>query len=153
MSENKNNNRSLFLYTALIFFVALIMIILSFFGQSKLESNQPKIPQESATIAPISGSISEKAAALSEDNRVLLEENNKLKADIEEAYNNMKKAENEKNAALEKTNQYDLLLSAYGYFTVDNYDKAKEMLSKLNYDTLTEDMKILYDRIKNSIEQ
>lgn len=152
MSENKNNNRSLFLYTALIFFVALIMIILSFFGQSKLESNQPKIPQESATTAPISGSISEKAAALSEDNRVLLEENNKLKADIEDAYKNMKKAESEKNAALEKTNQYDLLLSAYGCFTVDNYDKAKEMLSKLNYDTLTEDMKILYDRIKNSIE-
>ena len=37
---NKNDNKSLFLYTALIFFVAVVLIILSFFGQTNLQKKQ-----------------------------------------------------------------------------------------------------------------
>ena len=35
--SNKNDNKSLFIYTALIFVVAVLLIILSFFGQTNLQ--------------------------------------------------------------------------------------------------------------------
>ena len=69
MAKPKNN--SLFLYTALIFIVAIIMIIISFFGQSNIQKNQPVKSEEL-------NSITEKASQLSEDNRLLMEENKTL---------------------------------------------------------------------------
>ena len=41
----KGENKSLFLYTALIFIVALLLIILSFFGDSHMKKASPNLPQ------------------------------------------------------------------------------------------------------------
>jgi len=38
---NKNDNKSMFLYTALIFIVAVLLIIFSFLGQTNMQKNQP----------------------------------------------------------------------------------------------------------------
>ncbi len=138
MSTNKNNNKSLFLYTALIFIVAVLLIILSFFGQTNLEKNQPKVEESSQqTQAPVSG-ITEKAAVLSEENKTLLEENIKLKD------------ENQKLIQKQATN--DILLSANGYFTMGNNAKALEMLLAVNYDELSVDQKIIYDNLKTNLQ-
>lgn len=138
MSTNKNNNKSLFLYTALIFIVAVLLIILSFFGQTNLEKNQPKVEESSQqTQAPVSG-ITEKAAVLSEENKTLLEENIKLKD------------ENQKLIQKQTTN--DILLSANGYFTMGNNAKALEMLLAVNYDELSVDQKIIYDNLKTNLQ-
>lgn len=138
MSTNKNNNKSLFLYTALIFIVAVLLIILSFFGQTNLEKNQPKVEESSQqTQAPVSG-ITEKAAVLSEENKTLLEENIKLKD------------ENQKLIQKQTTN--DILLSANGYFAMGNNAKALEMLLAVNYDELSVDQKIIYDNLKTNLQ-
>ena len=134
---NKNDNKSLFLYTALIFFVAVILIVLSFFGQTNLEKNQPKVEENTEQTQAVSG-ITEKAAVLSEENKNLLEENNKLKAENQEL--------------LKKQTTNDLLLSANGYFTLGNNNKALELLNAINYDELSVDQKIIYDNIKNNIQ-
>lgn len=64
----KNENKSIFLYTALIFLAAIVVIIISFFSQVNLEQkNNAYLESETAK------SITEKTAQLSEENMVLLE--------------------------------------------------------------------------------
>ena len=72
---NKNDNKSMFLYTALIFIVAVLLIIFSFLGQTNMQKNQPQVSESPDKEM----SISEKASILSEENTVLLENNNNLK--------------------------------------------------------------------------
>ncbi len=132
---NKNNNKSLFLYTALIFVVAVLLIILSFFGQTNLEKKQPQIE---GTAGNTDSGITERAAVLSEENKNLIEENNALK---------------EKNKILEeKQTMNDLLLSANGYFSLGNNAKAYELINAVKYDELSVDQKIIYDNIKAAVE-
>ncbi len=137
MANNKNDNKSLFIYTALIFFVAVVLIILSFFGQTNLKKSQPKVEENTEQTQAVSG-ITEKAAVLSEENKTLLEENNKLKAENQEL--------------MQKQTTNNLLLSANGYFTLGDSAKALEMLNAVNYDELSVDQKIIYDNIKNNIQ-
>ena len=132
---NKNDNKSLFLYTSLIFIVAILLIILSFFGQTNLQKNQPQL--EENTESTNSG-ITERAALLSEENKNLIEENNKLKAENQEL--------------IEKQTMNDILLSANGYYSLGNNAKALEMLLAVDYDTLSVDQKIIYDNIKTAID-
>lgn len=134
---NKNDNKSLFIYTALIFSVAVILIILSFFGQTNLQKKQPKVEENTEQTQTASG-ITERAAVLSEENKNLIEENNKLKTENQEL--------------TEKQLQNDLLLSANGYFSLGNEAKALEMLNAVSYDQLSVDQKIIYDNIKNNIQ-
>ena len=72
---NKNDNKSMFLYTALIFIVAVLLIIFSFLGQTNMQKNQPQVSESPDKEM----SISEKASILSEENTVLLENNNNLR--------------------------------------------------------------------------
>lgn len=131
---NKNDNKSMFIYAALIFFVAVILIILSFFGQTHLEKNMPKIDENTEQTQ----GITERAALLSEENKNLLEENKSLKEENEELQN--------------KLTENDLLLSANGYFQAGNNAKAFEMLNAVHYDNLSGDQKIIYDNIKNNLQ-
>ena len=77
---NKNDNKSMFLYTALIFIVAVLLIIFSFLGQTNMQKNQPQVSESPDKEM----SISEKASILSEENTVLLENNNNLKKENQE---------------------------------------------------------------------
>ena len=67
--ENKKSNRSLFLYTALIFLAAIAVIAFSFFAQVNADKNHEKYVGEENSETSIAG----KAAKLSEENRILLE--------------------------------------------------------------------------------
>ncbi len=134
MSNNKNDNKSLFLYAGLIFVVAILLIILSFFGQTNLKKSQPVVDEP---VVPETG-ITERAAVLSEENKNLIEENKQLKQQNEQL--------------IEKQTENDLLLSAYGYMSLDNSAKAGEMLGAVNYETLTADQKIIYDIVKKSLK-
>lgn len=148
---NKNDNKSMFLYTALIFFVAVILIILSFFGQTNLQKSQPQMPETSETSKPSSG-IAEKASVLSEENTTLLNENNTLKQEnfTLSDENTQLKAANDKLTKAKNTN--DLLLSANGYYFVGNTEMALEVLKKINYDELSTDQKIIYDNLNNNLQ-
>ena len=141
---NKNDNKSMFLYTALIFIVAVLLIIFSFLGQTNMQKNQPQVSESPDKEM----SISEKASILSEENTVLLENNNTLKQELSEE-NIQLKSDNE--SLTQKQSQNDLLLSANGYFTLGNNSMALETLDKVNYNDLSSDQKIIYDNIKNNI--
>lgn len=147
--SNKNDNKSLFLYTALIFIVAVLLILLSFFGQTNMEKSQPQLNNEDSK--PLFG-ISEKAAFLSEENTALIAENTELKSEIDELKADMEKVKTAYDVMSEKQITNDLLLSANAYYTMDNHEKAKEIINKITYDELSSDQKIIYDNINNSLQ-
>ena len=138
---NKNDNKSMFLYTALIFIVA---IIFSFLGQTNMQKNQPQVSESPDKEM----SISEKASILSEENTVLLENNSNLKKENQELSEENIQLKSDNESLTQKQSQNDLLLSANGYFTLGNNSMA---LDKVNYNDLSSDQKIIYDNIKNNI--
>lgn len=144
--NNKNDNKSLFIYTALIFVVAVLLIILSFFGQTNLQKKQPNVEENTTATG-----ISERASVLSEENKTLIEENTSLENENTQLSeeNDVLKTENE--TLVNYKNINELLLSANGYYTLGNDTKALEILNTINYDELTGDQKILYDTLKNNL--
>lgn len=145
MKSSDKNNKSLFLYTALIFCGALVMILISFFSQDNF--NKSEIAHQST------GSISEKAADLSEENMLLREDNLSLQEKLETSESERGEFEAENSALKDSISNYDILLSANSYCGIGNYKAATEMLLKINLDSLSDDAKILYDSILNQINK
>lgn len=142
MTNNKKSNNSLFLYTALIFISAIIIIIFAAFAQTNVEMAQPSsVPgnTEEQTPNPSEGpqGIAKSASQLSQDNLDLLEENRELNKQLNE---------------LEKENKnYKLLLDAYADYNNGNNEGSKNTLSNIQYEELTPDAKTLYDFILSNI--
>ena len=152
MAEKKNDNKSLFLYTALIFLVALMLIIIAFFGQSHIKRSQPEIDEAAVETANPDSGLTERASVLSEENRLLLEENNEIKNQLSLQTEEI----NRLNLEVQNLNKHkeanDILMSANGYLSVENYNEALAALGRLDAESLTSDQKILYDSIKEKLE-
>lgn len=146
-NNSTNNPKSLYLYAALIFIVAILLIIIAFFGQSKLEQNQP-IPIDSQTT-----SITERASVLSEENKTLMTQNRELESKLDlnsEKINEL----NNKIIELEKGHEINnLLISVNGYCSKKMYTEAYDILNTINFETLNEDQIILYNSLKKVIEK
>ncbi len=126
MTQN-NNNKSLFLYTALIFIVAILLIIISIFGEAHPSKALPS-PEPSLEHA-----VTEKAAALSAENLRLTEEVSSLK---------------EQNSAAKKQIEiYTLLSDALYQKSQGNNESAKQIVASLDYEMLDEKQKELYNSI------
>ena len=145
-TPNPNTNRSLFLYTALIFGAAILIIIFAFFGQQNINKMQPETPAE--TVSPAADGITQKAAQVSEQNALLVTQN--------EALNSLNKelAEDKENLQQENTEleiHYSngiIFCSVYQYIYDKNFDDAREALSTINPDSLTDAQKLIYTNLK-----
>lgn len=151
-NKNSGENKSLYLYTSLIFIVAILLIILAFFGQTNMQNSEPDIDAVIEETEQPSNGIAEKASVLSEENRVLIEEKTKLEEEIRTKDAIISGMENEKFNLNEKIRINDLLLQANGYLSVGNYEKAAEALNEVNYDSLSSDQKIIYNNVKKCIK-
>lgn len=151
MDNNTSNkeNRSMYLYTALIFVVALVLIILAFFGQKNISDSQKKIdtavesittePSPSETVAETPNDANTSDLHNRDDFAKLLNDANTL---------------SEKNQELSlKITTYDLLLSANTAVYNNDLEKAKTIIAEINIDLLTEDQKILYNQITETINK
>ena len=123
MAANNSNgqNKSLYIYTSLIFVVAVLLIILSFFAMSNRDSKMNETEQTAQ-------SITEKTAALSEENKNLAEENKALK---------------EKNHTMSAA----LLNIANEYYTAGDTVKAEETVAIIDASSLTEEEAAVYTTI------
>jgi len=144
MVRNKGN-RPLMIYTSLIFVVAIVMVVVAFFGQRHLESKQIQ-QKENAS------SISEKASFLSEENMLLMEANLELKAE-----NDKLTEENatlgEANQALSKENEMaKKLQDAYIALYKKGKWSAKKLLKEIYSEDLTADQKDFYDLLMKKCE-
>lgn len=145
-SENNTNQpKSLYLYTALIFIVALVVIVLSFFGQKNLDKIN-KITQDNK-------SISAKTAELSEQNMKLVEENRALQDTLT--------AKEEKIASLEmqavQNNEvitaYNNLMTAHKFYILKDYKQTEEYLKIVDYNKLQSDSILLYTKMNDDINE
>ena len=138
MTENKNN-KSLFLYTSLIFLVALLMIVVSFFGQSHLESIR-ETEQKAKN-------LTEKTSMLSDQNLYLTEQVTTLSKEIEEKDALIASSQTAVEEATLREENLNNTLAAYVKMKEKKKTKAKEYISLVNPDLLSHDGKWLYDEV------
>lgn len=137
MAGNRGT-RPLMVYTSLIFIVAIIMVIVAYFGQKHLEITQ--IRQTETTMG-----ISERASQLSDENRLLMEKNKQLTND-----NSALSEENSglilQNESLTKENEaYKKLNEVYMMIYAGNKASARNMLKEIYTEDLTSEQKEFYD--------
>lgn len=149
MKEKKNKqNNSMFIYTALIFVVALVFIILAFFGQTNLTKLRGEINK--SELQPTEAAITAVPATEEAQTPSPTPENPDEYAIMTNTISSLK-AENDKLTA--KINVYDELLSANGYISVGNLDKAAEIIAGIDRNALSDDQIILFDQITNTINE
>jgi hypothetical protein len=143
MSKNNKNTQdnSMFLYTALIFAVALILIIMSFFGQTnltKLRNNHAEWtqePQTTQTAEPTqspSVELDDEFAKMVNTVSTLDEENKDLKMKAETS---------------------DILFEANAYLQNADLENAKIAIEKIDVNVLTDNQKVLYNQIISKINE
>lgn len=120
-AQNQNGpNKSLYMYTSLIFVVAILLIILSFFAMSNRDNKMNETEQAQT--------ITEKTAALSEENKNLAEENKTLK---------------DSNRVMSAA----LLSIANEYYAAGDTAKAAEIAASVDASYLTDDEKAVFAAI------
>lgn len=146
MQKKASDNRSLFLYTSLIFIVAIIMIIVSFFAQTHLD--QSKVGE--VDIEKVN--LSNKAAQVSEENMQLVELNKSLKD-----ANTALSAENEQLKA--QTEELQKEIEAYAALSLvsekllgGNKDAARTLLENIFTADLTSEQRDIYDTLVKKTE-
>ncbi len=135
-NNKKKENRSMYLYTALIFVVALLLILIAFFSQSNISrlgnranefntaspaselTNTPVPPDEFAKIANMASELDTK--------------NKDLTAQVE---------------------TYDKLLLANAYVYSEEYEQAETVINTIDAGLLSENQNILYEQIKEKINE
>jgi len=135
MMAHNNNNKSLFLYTALIFIVAILLILIAFFGDANLEKSMNSALQtaEPTVTQKADATIPERAAIISQENQKLMEENQKLKTESE--------------SAKKQLEIYASLTKALTEKEAGNVDGAKEIIAGLDAESLDELQKSLYNKV------
>lgn len=132
--SNKKETRSMYLYTALIFVVALLLILLAFFGQTNIsrlgnranEIATTQVPQQTQTPQDEElARISNMAAALDSENKA-------LKAQMQ---------------------TYEKIFQAYSYASDNNISEASGAIAGIDPLTLGQNEKVLYDEIINIINK
>lgn len=140
----KKENKSLFLYTALIFLVSIVMILIAFVGQNNIQKMQPETDSSGVT-------ITEKVDQLSEENRLLLEERIDLTRKNESLTdeNNNLKTQNE---LLSK--EVDILnkfIQIENLISEKKLDEAKEIYATIDAAALNDTQRLIYDKITQKL--
>ena len=146
MTLKNNDNKSLLMYTSLIFIVAIVMIIVSFFAQTHLDQSRPTdVDYEKVD-------LSNKAAQVSEENMQLVELNKSLK-DANAALSQENAELKENAAAMQKEiKAYSDLLSVSEKLLGGNKQAARTLLENIFTEDLTKDQKNLYDMLVKKTE-
>lgn len=139
MDIKKNDNKSLIMYTSLIFVAAIIMIVVSFFAQQHLE--QLKVSEAEAENV----SLSNKAAQVSEENMQLVELNKSLKDANNKLTEENQLLTQEKEAYTKEIASYKAFVEVYENLADGKKNAAKKLLQQIYTEDLTTEQKEMYD--------
>lgn len=127
-------NKSLFLYTGLIFLVALIIIILTFFGQDRI------LKQTNEQIKTATSSITERASILSDENMQLTERVLSLEKELSE--------ETQSNESYKKKEtEYENIFECSSLILSGDIENAKIIFDRIDVSLLSEKAMLMYERI------
>ena len=134
----------MFIYTALIFVVALIFIILAFFGQTNLSNlrrdTENEIVSETVQETPAAEEPSAQPTQLPNEELAIMA-------------NRLSNMTSENEQLKSTVSVYESLLAANGYASVGNITEAEKLLGSIDANALTDDQKILFDQITNIINE
>lgn len=139
MTVKKSDNKSLIMYTALIFLVAIVMILISFLGQRHLE--EMRVSEMDAENV----SLSNKAAQVSEENMQLVELNKTLREKNQTLTGEKDALTLERDTLLKQTSGYEALIAVYSELCDGDEDAAKELLQGIYTEDLSPKQKEIYD--------
>lgn len=139
MANNKETkqNRSMFLYTALIFAVALVLIIVAFFGQKNIRELRTNTKQTAPTAAVTTADPEEETDPSTDELAITA--------------NALAAAKEENNTLKTELKKYKVLAAAYKAVTAGNTADAEAALSKLDKEALTEEQRVLYEQTEKEI--
>ncbi|MBR5808533.1 MAG: hypothetical protein IKY39_00305 [Clostridia bacterium] len=139
MEIKKSDNKSLIMYTSLIFVAAIIMIVVSFFAQQHLEGLRvSETEAENVT-------LSNKAAQVSEENMQLVELNKSLK-DANKALTDANVTlTTERDTLLKEKNAYLSLMEVYEKLLGGKKTSARKILKEIYTEDLSPEQKEIYD--------
>ena len=146
MKKNTEHQTSLSTYTALIFLVALVMIVVSFFAQTHLEQSMVSEHEQEKV------NLSNKAAQISEENLQLVELNKTLRMRNTELETTNEAMTAEKNALAKEITSYEALIAVYDALYDEKIDIAKEMLLGIYTEDLSPAQKDLYDSLAKKLQ-
>lgn len=139
MDIKKADNKSLIIYTSLIFAAAILMIVISFFAQKHLDDARiSETEAENVT-------LSNKAASVSEENMQLVELNKNLKAENAALTQANEALTAERDALLKESAAYKDLSRVYELLLEGKTKAATNMLSGIYTEDLSPDQKEIYD--------
>ncbi len=127
----KKENKSLILYTALIFLISIVMIIIAFIGQRNTQNMQPETDASGMTITEKVDQLSNENLNLFRRLDVLMQEKNIL------------------------TKEKDLMYSFMNMICLieeDRIDEAKIIYDAIDPTSLTSMQKVYYDLITEKME-
>ncbi len=139
MARNRGN-RPLMIYTSLIFVVAVIMVVVAFFGQRHLENTQLRQTETAR-------SISERASQVSEENRLLMEVYKNLSEDCKELNEEVAALTAENKKLTKEVEAARKLANAFDALNTSGKAKAKRLLKEIYTEDLTQEQKKFYDTL------
>lgn len=146
MTKKNNDQTSLSLYTALIFLVATVMIVVSFFAQTHLE--QSMVSEHEAEKV----SLSNKAAQVSEENMQLVELNKTLRERNTQQEEEISSLTQEKDLLSKEIAGYEALITVYNALYDNKIDIAQEILLGIYTEDLSPAQKELYDALAKKLQ-
>lgn len=146
MTLKNSDNRSLLIYTSLIFFVAIIMIIVSFFAQTHLD--QSKVSEVDLEKVDLSN----KAAQVSEENMQLVELNKTLKDTNTALSTENEQLKEEAEAMQKELDAYAALSQVSEKLLGGNKRAARSLLENIFTEDLTQKQKEIYDTLVKKTE-
>ena len=139
MARNRGN-RPLMIYTSLIFIVAVVMVVVAFFGQKHLENTQLRQTETAK-------SISERASQVSEENRLLMEVYDKLTEDCKELTQEVESLSKENKQLTKEVEAARKLSDAFLALNSSGKTKARGLLKEIFTEDLTQEQKKFYDAL------
>ncbi len=139
MEIKKSDNKSLIMYTSLIFVAAIVMIVVSFFAQQHLE--QLRVSETEAENV----TLSNKAAQVSEENMQLVELNKALKDANGALTEENQTLTGERDALLKETDAYKSLIEVYDKLLDGKKTTARKLLENIYTEDLSQEQKEIYD--------
>lgn len=139
MARNRGN-RPLMIYTSLIFVVAVIMVVVAYFGQRHLESTQLRQTETAR-------SISERASQVSEENRLLMDVYKNLSEDCKELNEKVRLLTDENEQLTKEVEAARKLSDAFMALNTSGKSKARRLLKEIYTEDLTQEQKKFYDEL------
>ena len=147
MSEKKEG-KSLFLYTALIFLAAIIIVVISFFSQINLEKKHNEYVGEEAA-----KSITEKTAQLSEENLILLETTKNLNEHNSQLNEKNKEFATQNETLQKNIKSDDELYKLFNLIKNKKTEEASQLFDTINAEAFSGEKLAFYEYLKKELDK